>query len=113
MDLTVEKYLSWIEKNELTTKEVVLAYQKQSKLLNESLNAVVRFNDSYVMNHIDDFSKKSLAWLPIMVKDNILVKWEVSTCSSKMLENYKAPYSATCMKNMEDAWALMIWQTYH
>jgi len=111
MDLTVEKYLSWIEKNELTTKEVVLAYQKQSKLLNESLNAVVRFNDSYVMNHIDDFSKKSLAWLPIMVKDNILVKWEVSTCSSKMLENYKAPYSATCMKNMEDAWALMIWQT--
>jgi hypothetical protein len=40
---------------------VVLAYQKQSKLLNESLNAVVRFDDSYVMNHIDDFSKKSLA----------------------------------------------------
>jgi aspartyl-tRNA(Asn)/glutamyl-tRNA(Gln) amidotransferase subunit A len=46
-----------------------------------------------------------------MVKDNILVEWELATCSSKMMENYKAPYTATCMKNMIDAWALMIWQT--
>jgi Asp-tRNA(Asn)/Glu-tRNA(Gln) amidotransferase A subunit family amidase len=70
--------------------------------LNESLNAVARFNDSYVINNLEEFSTRSLAALPIMVKDNILVEGEVSTCSSKMLENYKAPYTATCMQNLID-----------
>jgi Asp-tRNA(Asn)/Glu-tRNA(Gln) amidotransferase A subunit family amidase len=42
--------------------------------MNESLNAVVRFNDSYVAGNIDAFSKRPLAALPIMVKDNILVE---------------------------------------
>jgi hypothetical protein len=42
--------------------------------MNESLNAVVRFNDSYVANHLEEFGTRSLAALPIMVKDNILVE---------------------------------------
>ena len=111
MELTVKSYLEWIKNNSFTAKEVVVTYQKQSKLLNESLNAVVRFNDSYVINNLEEFSTRSLAALPIMVKDNILVEGEVSTCSSKMLENYKAPYTATCMQNLIDVWALMIGQT--
>jgi hypothetical protein len=52
----------------------VLSYQKQAKLMNESLNAVVRFNDNYVTNNLEEFSTRSLAALPIMVKDNILVE---------------------------------------
>jgi aspartyl-tRNA(Asn)/glutamyl-tRNA(Gln) amidotransferase subunit A len=71
--------------------------------MNESLNAVVRFNDSYVNNNLEEFSTRSLAALPIMVKDNILIEGEVSTCSSKMLENYVAPYTATCMSNLINA----------
>ena len=111
MELTVKSYLDWIKNNEFTAKEVVLSYQKQAKLMNESLNAVVRFNDTYVANNLEEFSTRKLAALPIMVKDNILVEGELATCSSKMLENYKAPYTATCMKNLIEAWALMIGQT--
>ena len=111
MELTVEKYLSWVKNNEFSPKEVVITYQKQAKMMNETLNAAVRFNDTYVIAHQEDFFKRPLAGLPIMVKDNILVEGEISTCSSKMLENFKAPYTATCMKNMENAGALMIGQT--
>lgn len=46
-----------------------------------------------------------------MVKDNILVKGELASCASKMLENYQAPYTASCMKHLEQAGALMIAQT--
>ena len=52
MELTVKSYLEWIKNNEFTAKEVVLSYQKKAKLMNESLNAVVRFNDSYVANNL-------------------------------------------------------------
>jgi hypothetical protein len=42
--------------------------------MNETLNAAVRFNDNYVVEHFEDYSTKELAALPIMVKDNILVE---------------------------------------
>ena len=111
MELTVKSYLEGVKENKFTAKEVVLTYQKQAKLMNETLNAAVRFNDNYVVEHFEDYSTKELAALPIMVKDNILVEWELATCSSKMLENYVAPYTATCMEKLQNAWALMIWQT--
>jgi hypothetical protein len=52
----------------------VLSYQKQAKLMNDSLNAVVRFNDSFVSKNLDEFASRPLAALPIMLKDNILLE---------------------------------------
>jgi Asp-tRNA(Asn)/Glu-tRNA(Gln) amidotransferase A subunit family amidase len=74
MELTVKSYLEGVKENKFTAKEVVLTYQKQAKLMNETLNAAVRFNDNYVVEHFEDYSTKELAALPIMVKDNILVE---------------------------------------
>jgi len=53
----------------------------------------------------------SLKWAAIAIKDNIMQKWEISTCGSKMLENYVAPYSATCIENLEKNWWVVIWKT--
>lgn len=111
MQLTIASYLDSIKKQLFTPKEVLLDYQKRAKTLNPDLNACVRFNDDYVAIHAEEFATNSLAALPIMVKDNILIKGELATCSSKMLENYQAPYTATCMENLEKAGALMIGQT--
>lgn len=111
MNLTIAKYLEGIKNKLFTPKEVILDYQKRAKSLNPELNACVRFNDEYATTHAEDFAQKPLAALPIMVKDNILIKGELATCSSKMLENYQAPYTATCMEKLEKAGALMIGQT--
>ena len=111
MNLTVAKYLEGIKNKLFTPKEVILDYQKRAKSLNPELNACIRFNDEYATTHAEDFAQKPLAALPIMVKDNILIKGELATCSSKMLENYQAPYTATCMENLEKAGVLMIGQT--
>jgi aspartyl-tRNA(Asn)/glutamyl-tRNA(Gln) amidotransferase subunit A len=45
---------------------------------------------------------------PIAIKDIILTEGYVSSCGSKMLENYKAPYSATCIRNLEKFGGLVI-----
>ena len=74
MDLTLVSYLEGIKNQSFTPQEVVLAYQKKAKSLNPELNACVRFNDEYATTHAEDFAQKPLAALPIMVKDNILIK---------------------------------------
>lgn len=45
---------------------------------------------------------------PIIIKDNILVKGVRTTCASKMLEKFVAPYTATCRQKLEDKGATLI-----
>lgn len=49
-----------------------------------------------------------LAAVPIGVKDNIHVEGVISTCGSKFLANYKAPFSATAVKLLEQEDAIII-----
>lgn len=111
MNLTIVKYLEGLKNHLFSAKEVLLDYQKRAKSLNGELNACVRFNDDYATFHSGAAEHKPLAGLPIMIKDNILIKGESATCSSKMLEKYQAPYVATCVQNLEEAGAIIFAQT--
>lgn len=52
-----------------------------------------------------------LAGIPIALKDNIHVKDELTTCASKFLRNYKAPFSATVTELIEAEDAIIIGKT--
>lgn len=52
-----------------------------------------------------------LAGIPIAIKDNIHVKGEISTCGSKFLTNYKAPFDATVTRLLESEDAIIIGKT--
>src|SRR5438045_4165012 len=49
-----------------------------------------------------------LAGVPIIVKDNLCTKFGTTTCSSKMLANFRSPYDATVIRKLEDAGAILI-----
>lgn len=73
------------------------------KQKNSNLHAVVRFFDPNVQ-----ITNELLKWAPIIVKDNMLIKDQLVTCGSKILENYIAPYTATCCQKLLDAWVQLI-----
>ena len=52
-----------------------------------------------------------LAGVPIAIKDNIHVKGEISTCGSKFLTNFKAPFDSTVVKHLEAEDAIIIGKT--
>ncbi|KAF3362040.1 Glutamyl-tRNA(Gln) amidotransferase subunit A [Chlamydiales bacterium STE3] len=52
-----------------------------------------------------------LAAIPIALKDNIHLKGELSTCASKFLTNYVAPFDATVTKLLEEEDAIIIGKT--
>ena len=53
----------------------------------------------------------SLAGVPVAVKDNICTKGVLTSCASKMLSNFVPAYSATAVKNLEQAGAVIIGKT--
>lgn len=54
------------------------------------------------------FEEQPLLGIPFAVKDNISVRGKKLTCSSKILEGYVAPYSATVISRLEKAGAIPI-----
>ena len=52
-----------------------------------------------------------LAGIPLAVKDNILIEGEKCTAASKILENYVAPYDATCIKKLKETGAIFLGKT--
>jgi aspartyl-tRNA(Asn)/glutamyl-tRNA(Gln) amidotransferase subunit A len=54
---------------------------------------------------------KPLAGVPFASKDNISVAGMQVTCGSKILEGYKAPYTATVVDRLRDAGAVLIGKT--
>jgi len=52
-----------------------------------------------------------LAGVPIAIKDNLCTTFGRTTCSSKILENFRAPYDATAVQKLEAAGAVIVAKT--
>lgn len=52
-----------------------------------------------------------LAGVPVAIKDNIHVLGEITTCGSKFLKNYRAPFKATATRLLEAEDAIIIGKT--
>ena len=63
-----------------------------------------------VQKQIDagELKDSPLAGVPVAIKDNICTKGVLTTCSSKILNNFKPPYDATVIEKLEAAGAVII-----
>ncbi|MFW6062415.1 MAG: amidase family protein, partial [Planctomycetota bacterium] len=53
----------------------------------------------------------ALAGVPLAVKDNMCLHYGHTTCSSKLLARFKAPYTATAVQKLLDAGAVILGKT--
>lgn len=109
--LTLKSYLQWVEAGTLNPADVVKAYLDKATNDSGNLHAFVRLHPDYVNENFEKFKNLPLHGAPIWIKDNMMTKWYITSLCSKMLENYVAPYTATCIERLEAEWWLMIWKT--
>ena len=103
-------------KNGVTTVEsIVTSYKKIIDEKDKEIHALLgMYSDELVNSQIakakEMFANGTatiLTGIPIVIKDNILVKGEIATGASKILENYVATYDATVIKKLKEAGAIL------
>lgn len=108
-----------LEKKEVSSLEIVNSVIDRIEKTDKEINAYITYNFENAVNQAKAVDEKrargeevaSLAGIPVAVKDNICVKNIKTTCASKMLENFVAPYNATVTEKLMQNDAVIIGKT--
>ena len=101
-ELTVHELMDKLDRKEITSEEIVKSYSK--RIEEKDIQAFVTTTTDTAIEKARNVSRENsrLAGIPIGIKDNICTKGVKTTCSSKMLENFIAPYNATVIEKIEN-----------
>ena len=109
-----------IKAKEITVAEAVSAVLEQIEAVEGDVHASETLKDKEkVLKKAEEIQAKidageldgPLAGVPVAVKDNMCTEGVLTTCSSKILSNFKPTYTAEAVKNLEKAGAVIIGKT--
>ena len=114
--MTIEEIHKLYSTGEVRPSEIVRATLDKIEADNERLNAyltVSRESASIAAAAMDKeiqtaIAQKTLAGIPVVVKDNMVTAGIRTTCGSQILGNYLPPYTATAVKKLEAAGAILV-----
>ena len=112
------KYVHEIKNGNLTAEEFISKTFERIKKIDDNLHAYLSLNDNAIeqARQIDKRIKAKekvgvCFGMPISIKDNICVKGTKTTCGSKVLEDFVAPYDATVITKLKAEDAIIIGKT--
>ena len=119
MSLTAVELGKKIKSGEVTAVEATKAALEQIKKLDGTYNCYVTVDEEAALKEAEEVQKKieageltgPLAGVPVAVKDNMCTEGMLTTCSSKILYNFKSTYTAEAVLNLKKAGAVVIGKT--
>lgn len=104
-----------IESKQTTSTKLTQAFLDRIAKLDQNLHAYnsVLSDRALEQARLADEGKRpgALCGVPIAVKDNLCTHFGTTTCSSKMLETFHAPYDATVIQKLESSGAVILGKT--
>jgi len=117
--LNIVKAHQGLVNKEFSAKELTLAFLERIENQDKKISAFISVTGDSALKEAEridkEISKKKeislLTGIPLAVKDNILVEGIKTTCASKILENYIAPYDAFVIKKLKKQGAIILGKT--
>ncbi len=107
-----------VNSKQISAVEVTQYFLKRAEELNPKINAFNCLTPQLALKQAEEVDKAiasgktfTLAGVPVAIKDNLCVKGTSTTCSSKILENYVAPYESTVTNKLWEAGAICLGKT--
>ena len=108
-----------IKAREISVREAVEAVFDRIKAVEGEYNCYVTLCEEQALKKADEVQKKiddgtltgPLAGVPVAIKDNMCTEGVLTTCSSKILYNFKPTFSSEAVLNLEKAGAIIIGKT--
>jgi len=118
LNTSILKYIEDVKSGTFTVKEFTSAIIQQIQNRDETLNAYLSLNES-VLDDAKLIDQKIASGeevgkcygFPISIKDNICITGTKTTCASKILENFIAPYTATVVNRLQNEDAIITGKT--
>lgn len=119
MSLTAVELGRKIKAKEVTVREAVLAAYDKIDEKEAELNCYVTTTKEAALAKADEVQTKidageltgPLAGVPVAIKDNMCTKGVLTTCSSRILENFVPTFTAEAVINLEKAGAVILGKT--
>jgi len=116
---TAAELLTRMQQGDSGCVEIVQAYLQQIKTKDGQIQAVLHCDEQSALEQAETIDLKrtagkplgKLAGLPIAIKDNMCTLTGPTTCASRMLENFHAPYDAHVITQLKSADAVLIAKT--
>ena len=116
-NLTIQKARTLLDSKELGAVELAKFYLENINDKNKELNVFLEVYDDVLKNAeeaqkvIDAGGAGELTGIPLAIKDNILIRGKKASSASKILENYRAIYTATAAQKLLDQNAIFLGRT--
>ncbi len=108
--LTIQSLRELLDRKEVSVEETVAYYRDRLEKYGAALNATVEIFDLDSLRE-SFLSAGMLSGIPGLMKDNISQKNRITSCGSKILSNYHAPYDATVVKRLKQEGGIILGRT--
>lgn len=115
---TISEIAKDLRGKKYSSTELVQAFLQRIKKLDSKINSFITVTEELALQmakqadkEISNVTARPLTGIPIAHKDLFCTKGIKTSCGSKMLDNFIAPYSATMVEKLEHAGAILIGKT--
>ncbi|MCX8074234.1 MAG: Asp-tRNA(Asn)/Glu-tRNA(Gln) amidotransferase subunit GatA [Clostridia bacterium] len=117
--LSLSEIAKKIKSKEVSIKDVLDSVYSRIEDVESKINAYVTLTKENAYKRAEILQIKLdagedigvLGGVPIAIKDNICIKDVKTTCSSRMLQNFVPPYTATVVEKLENMGAIVLGKT--
>lgn len=119
LSLTALELAKKIQDREISAVEAAKAAIAQAKVAEPQIHSYVTLDEEGAVQRAEEIQKKieegvltgPLAGVPAAVKDNLCIEGQLTTCSSRILSNFRPVFTAQAVVNIQKSGAVILGKT--